>query len=279
MAIQHEEIENNSGLPFYLCSGKDVEVKEHWHQGIELNYLVRGHDLRFAIDGHTYHFDQGDMWAVNRRQIHSAIGDKDQDWFYFGIIIDDDYLISQFPSSKNWNLYLLGQKNAKNKTAYHEITQEMLSLGKLMQQNFNDESRLLILSHLMKIIVLLNHNFNRKTKQPLDPTSPLAEQVISFINKNFRDNLSVCDIARKFKVSRVTLNSQLKQSTQMSAGTYLRFVRLMNARQLLLNTDQPIELIAHDSGFANAHILNRNFKKWKNKTPSEYRNAYQKYYE
>lgn len=278
MAIKHEEVENNSRLPFYFCSGTDVQVKEHWHQGIGLNYLVHGHDLRFAIDGHTYHFDQGDMWAVNRRQIHSAIGKK-ENWFYFGIIIDDDYLISQFPSSKDWNLHLLGQKEAKNKAAYQKITKEMLALGKLMQQDFNDEIRLLILTHLMKIIVLLNHYFNQKIKRHLTPNSPLSEQIISFINQNFRDNLSVNDIARRFKISHVTLNGQLKQSTQMSAGAYLRLVRLMHARQLLLNTDQPIELIAQDSGFANAHILNRNFKKWKNKTPTKYRNAYQKYYE
>lgn len=32
-----------------------------------------------------------------------------------GIIIDDDFLLSQFPSSKDWNLNLLGKNKAKNK--------------------------------------------------------------------------------------------------------------------------------------------------------------------
>ncbi|GHV96841.1 hypothetical protein lacNasYZ03_00970 [Lactobacillus nasalidis] len=64
----------------------------------------------------------------------------------------------------------------------------------------------------------------------------------------------------------------------MTLASYLKLVRLMHARQLLLNSDKTIEFIANDSGFSNSRVFNRNFKKWKQKTPTEYRNAYKKYY-
>lgn len=52
----------------------------------------------------------------------------------------------------------------------------------------------------------------------------------------------------------------------------------MKARELLLSTNKSIELIAFESGFSNGHVLNRNFKKWKNKTPTQYRNEFAQYY-
>jgi transcriptional regulator GlxA family with amidase domain len=64
----------------------------------------------------------------------------------------------------------------------------------------------------------------------------------------------------------------------MSMGKYLKLVRLMHARELLLSTNKPIELVAFESGFSNARVLNRNFKEWKHKTPTEYRNEFNKYF-
>nr|WP_281828338.1 MULTISPECIES: helix-turn-helix domain-containing protein [Lactobacillus] len=48
-------------------------------------------------------------------------------------------------------------------------------------------------------------------------------------------------------------------------GAYLKFTRLLHARQLLLSTDKPIEYIANEVGFSSSRVLNRNFKNWKHK--------------
>lgn len=277
MTITHEDVQNNTRLPFFYCAGSDIFNEVHWHQGIEIGCLLKGKDLRFAINGQTYHFNQGDVWAVNRRHIHSSTG-KPQNWDYFCLIIDDDFLLSQFPSSKNWNLSLLGQKSSPNQAAFQKLAKEMIAIHDLMQAKLTDCTRLLILSHLFQIIVLLDQNFNQPKIDIVTPNNNLNEEVIDFINQNFTQNYSVEDIAHKFKVSHVTLNQQLRQSTHMSTAEYLRLVRLMHARQLLLTTDKTIDVIASESGFSNAHVLSRNFKRWKEKTPTEYRNAFRQYF-
>ena len=48
--IEHEEVQNNQRLPFYCYYDNKVMQPEHWHQGIELNYLIKGKDLRFALE-------------------------------------------------------------------------------------------------------------------------------------------------------------------------------------------------------------------------------------
>lgn len=66
--VEHEEIQNNQRLTFYFYHSDQAIQSEHWYQEIELNYLIKGKDLRFALEGKTYHFNSGDIWLVNRRR-------------------------------------------------------------------------------------------------------------------------------------------------------------------------------------------------------------------
>ncbi|PAB40868.1 AraC family transcriptional regulator [Lactobacillus johnsonii] len=275
--IGHEEVQNNQRLPFYFYYDNQAMQPEHWHQGIELNYLIKGKDLRFALEGQTYHLNSGDIWLVNRRQIHSASGETGE-WKYEGLIIDDDFLLSQYPSSINWNLNLLGQKSTKKQRAYNELVKEIVALGRLCRKPLTDARRFIVLSHLMKIIVLLDQNFNNKEQIVQSPNLALGDEIIKYINEHFQEDIQVGDIAQKFNISHVTLNRQLKQTNNLSMGKYLKLVRLMHARELLLNTNKSIELVAYESGFSNTRVLNRNFKSWKYKTPTEYRNEFSKYF-
>ena len=275
--IGHEEVQNNQRLPFYFYYDNQAMQPEPWHQGIELNYLIKGKDLRFALEGQTYHFNSGDIWLVNRHQIHSASGEAGE-WKYEGLIIDDDFLLSQYPSSINWNLNLLGQKSTKKQRAYNELVKEIVALGRLCRKPLTDARRFIVLSHLMKIIVLLDQNFNNKEQIVQSPNLALGDEIIKYINEHFQEDIQVGDIAQKFNISHVTLNRQLKQTNNLSMGKYLKLVRLMHARELLLNTNKSIELVAYESGFSNTRVLNRNFKSWKYKTPTEYRNEFSKYF-
>ena len=275
--IEYEEVQNNQRLPFYFYYDNQVMQPEHWHQGIELNYLIKGKDLRFALEGQTYHFNSGDIWLVNRRQIQSASGEAGE-WEYEGLIIDDDFLLSQYPSSINWNLNLLGQKSTKKTRAYNELVKEVAELGRLCRKPLTDARRFIVLSHLMKIIVLLDQNFNNKEQIVQSPNLALGDEIIKYINEHFQEDIQVGDIAQKFNISHVTLNRQLKQTNNLSMGKYLKLVRLMHAKELLLNTNKSIELVAYESGFSNTRVLNRNFKSWKHKTPTEYRNEFSKYF-
>ena len=275
--IEYEEVQNNQRLPFYFYYDNQVMQPEHWHQGIELNYLIKGKDLRFALEGQTYHFNSGDIWLVNRRQIHRASGEAGQ-WAYERLIIDADFLLSQYPSSINWNLNLLGQKSTKKTRAYNELVKEVAELGRLCRKPLTDARRFIVLSHLMKIIVLLDQNFNNKEQIVQSPNLALGDEIIKYINEHFQEDIQVGDIAQKFNISHVTLNRQLKQTNNLSMGKYLKLVRLMHAKELLLNTNKSIELVAYESGFSNTRVLNRNFKSWKHKTPTEYRNEFSKYF-
>jgi len=105
MKILHETVQTIPRLPFKYYEHDpltDINVAPHWHQGIELNYLVSGTTLKFVTDGQTNEYRPGDLWTTNRRVVHSASGPTEVDWVEFGIIIDDDFLHTHIPASANW---------------------------------------------------------------------------------------------------------------------------------------------------------------------------------
>lgn len=180
--------------------------------------------------------------------------------------------------SEHWHLNLLGKKSAQNRHAYNELAQRLKTISALVQQKLTDQIRFKILSEFYMVIALLDEDFTAKEEKINQQNTPLIDQVILYINDHFSDYLNAEMIAAHFSTSQVTLNKQLKDSNGMTLGQYLNLVRLMHARQLLLSTNLSIDFIASDSGYSNARILNRNFKKWKGKTPTEYRNAFKQYF-
>ena len=99
--------------------------------------------------------------------------------------------------------------------------------------------------------------------------------VLEDIQKNIENgfDISLEDISIKMNISYSYLSKTFKEVTGESFITYLNKYRLDIACKLLNNTDDKISKIANDSGFCTARNLNRAFKNYLGKTPTEYRNS------
>lgn len=283
MEILHETVQPLAQLPFkfYEHNTNDVlNVAPHWHQEIELNYLVQGDDLKFIVDGQTTEYHPGDIWVVNHRDIHSATGDAQQHYLEFGLIIDDDFLRQQIPQSKDWQLQLQGANSSiKQRSSYQKIKHHLMMIQQLLQHSLTDISRLEVMSQFYGLLHELGANFNHPDHKPTNnQNAPLLDTVMSKINQNYADNIDGNSLADEFHVSLTTLNQQFNANVQMSVNRYLRLIRLLNSRKLLLETDRTIDYIAASCGFSSSKTFNRNFKAWKGLTPTDYRNSFAQYH-
>ncbi|MFC6293739.1 helix-turn-helix domain-containing protein [Lactiplantibacillus daoliensis] len=283
MKILHETVQTIPHLPFKYYEHNplaSIDVAPHWHQGIELNYLAAGDTLKFVTDGQTTEFHPGDVWAVNRRVVHSATGPAQANWAEFGLIIDDDFLQTEVPSSASWQLTLTEPRaELKNPTAYAAIRNHLIAIHDSLANGANDLARLEILSHFYALVATLGQAFTVPlATTDVSPNQNLTDTVMDYINQAYTEPISGTTLAERFHVSLTTLNQQFNANLQLSVNRYLRQVRLLNARRLLLETDRKIDYIATSCGFTNRKTLNRNFKAWKGLTPTEYRQTFAKYH-
>lgn len=212
--------------------------------------------------------------------VHSASGPTEVDWVEFGIIIDDDFLQTQIPASANWHLTLNGAASSKtHPQAYADVRQQLVTIHDLLATPTTDLLRLQILSHFYQLLVTLGQTFTVPlTATTVSPNLTLTDTVMTAINQHYAEPIDGNTLAEQFHVSLTTLNQQFNANVQLSVNRYLRLIRLMNARRLLLETDHKIEYIAMQCGFPNSKTFNRNFKSWKGMTPTDYRQAYARYH-
>ncbi len=231
--------------------------------------------MAFTTNGETTVYTPGDCWAVNRRNIHSASGDKGLAWDEFGFIIDETFLQGKLPSSQSWDLQLQGQASAKRKlNEYLQIYNHALAIRRLIGAGVDEYNRLEILSHFYQLLTFLGKNFAHSVKDlPVTDNPQLVSNVMAYIHDKFAEDIHSSQLASDAHVSLQTLNQQFQSSLGMSVHEYIRQIRLINARKMLIESSQSVGYIASACGFGSIKTFQRNFHDWTNKTPSDFRKS------
>lgn len=97
------------------------------------------------------------------------------------------------------------------------------------------------------------------------------EQVLQFLVEESHRQLTLEEVASVANMSREAFCRFFKDRTRKTLVTFLNELRVSNACQALLHTDQTIASIAFSCGFANLSHFNRVFNKTIGITPREFR--------
>ena len=101
--------------------------------------------------------------------------------------------------------------------------------------------------------------------------SSTIQKVIDHISSSFRSNISLGSIARRFNVSPSYLSTLFKKEIGITFSEYIMEKRLTFAKELLLRTNLPINVIASECGIADNNYFARVFKAKTGVTPAQFR--------
>jgi AraC-like DNA-binding protein len=97
---------------------------------------------------------------------------------------------------------------------------------------------------------------------------------MEYIHKNYTNNILLGDVAMAANISKSECCRSFKRILKMTPFEYLIEYRVSKAAELLLKNEDSISNIAFDVGFNGISYFGRVFKKYRNCTPSGYRNKY-----
>ena len=100
----------------------------------------------------------------------------------------------------------------------------------------------------------------------------LSEQFKSYLQKNFREDVTLSTISEDFYMTSQYFSKIFKEQVGQTFYKYLTNLRLNFAKNLLENGKGNLLHVAMESGFPNVNALNRAFKEKEGLLPSEYRN-------
>ena len=99
----------------------------------------------------------------------------------------------------------------------------------------------------------------------------LPVQIDRYIYTHLTDDLSVNKICEYFDISRTKIYQVAEQNYGVGISEYIRTLRLEKAKDLLLQTNLPINLVADSVGIPDYNYFTKIFKKHIGMTPKEFR--------
>lgn len=94
---------------------------------------------------------------------------------------------------------------------------------------------------------------------------------LEYIRNNYSSKLTLPATAAHVHLQSSYFCTLFKKHMGISYSEYIKLIRLNKARQLLHNSNDKIEQIAHDTGFCDIHHFYKVFRKYEGVTPVHYR--------
>jgi two-component system response regulator YesN len=130
----------------------------------------------------------------------------------------------------------------------------------------NDLSQLeaALYKYFATISVYIRGKYQKQSEQ-------MITQIIGDLNKNYCENISLTNMAKKFNVSCGYLSLQFKRYTHQNFIDFLTNLRMQRAKELLKNSKLKVYEIGEKVGYSDAFYFSAAFKKAIGVSPSDYR--------
>ena len=261
-------------------------VPSHWHKDLELTFSYQGSFISY-VNGEIFSIKNKQLILVNSGAVHSITDYGEDVATTITILISYAFLKNNYSDIDNIEFKLDESKESGIKRLndiFEKIgdmyIQDMAinntPLVFVEDQKLNDEfHHLKINSFLYELLYILlsdflikkDLNIELKTIKHLERLKVITE----FIDKNYKDNISLDEIASNYEISKEYLSTIFKKYMGITVGTYLKGIRLNSAYRDLVNTDYSINQLAFDNGFPNIKSFINSFKEYYGKTPYKYK--------
>ena len=118
----------------------------------------------------------------------------------------------------------------------------------------------------------------RRTVPVKDETSAnsIIQEVLSYINTHYTQQLKISDLARRFGVSESYLSHEFARFTNRSVYDYILYRRITLARRMMLG-NESLNTIAYQCGFNDYSNFLRSFTRIAGISPNRYRKQLKQY--
>lgn len=277
--------ENVYGLPYSVHVYHTEEFSKnhksvHWHKEFEINVPLEGERVISYVDNHELIMDMGCATFINSNVIHGAEQHPVADRKIMSIFFDPSFIGGYEKNNAFWGEYLwpiIRNPELRSMIFHPEITwqkeciegfQNILKLEEAEPPFHEFQVRQILTDFLCR---LYQHSDLDHTHMNSSNDASLLTTMLSYINNNYREDISVDDIAKSANVSLRQCYREFKNQLQVSPNIYLNSFRVQQACKLLTDSDISITEICFATGFTSCSYFSTKFKQVMGCSPLEFR--------
>lgn len=249
----------------------------HSHKNIvEISIIMAG-DVCYIVNGKNLHAKKGDFVVMNAGMTHEEKSDNpDIKMCCIGI---KNLSLNGRPKNR-----LIGNETSPlfSGSSYNETVNFMIET---IYSTIRHEKRLCMhetIDNLMTALICMIVDAEQKEKEKNESKKKysdgrkneeqvLPEDIKEYLDKNFKENISLDELAQYFFVGKYHMCHSFKEKYGCSIIDYVIGRRIGEAQTMLVETDHKISFIASEMGFSSSGYFSTQFLKRVGKTPFEYR--------
>ena len=228
-----------------------------------LQYVVSGEGFFFTNDT-LYTVKKGDLFLLPRSTEHYYKANPENPYDYYWIHFNgsgmEEYL----------SFIGLSDKNPVIKNLFADEIVAIFERLMNVSKNKSNLNQLFILSLGYELLYRIASKASANEVPNKDSFEELCNGVTNYLIENFKNEITLDDLAKNFSLDKRYLIRVYKKKTGFTPIRFLINYRLEYAC-ILLKQDVPINEIAYECGFNDVPNFNVRFKKIIGVTPSEFR--------
>lgn len=253
----------------------------HYHEEFELNFIKNGKGVKRVVGDHVKEIGDYELVLIGPNLQHAWFTHKCKSPEITEVTIQfhKDLFDDKFLRRNQLSFIRTMLENSLRGILFSYETAALLS-SRLMRlskkDGFESVHELMWILHELSISrhskILSNSTFNNM--EHFTYNSRRIERVMEYLNENFKNPISLTEVAKLTNMADSAFSRFFKTRTGMTFIDSLTEIRLGHASRMLIDTTQSVAEIAYECGFNNISNFNRIFKKKKGCTPKEFKRSY-----
>lgn len=252
-------------------SNEDRDLEPHRHIFYELFFFFAGSGSHL-IDFKEFSIQPPSIQLVAPHQLHQVKHSKDSQGYVIKI---QPTLITSSPFLKNFFNFIQYNQHFEAGVAITPEESDLLKSSYLFLKSYNNDnsndSIFAALSALNLYISILKKYQNLDTQAESNPNNAYFNQFLDLAEKNYHIEKSADYYTKAMNISLNRLNGIVKERTGMTAKKFLINRVLLEAKRLIIHSEQTVKEIAYQLEFLEPAHFSNFFKKHLGMTPSSFR--------
>lgn len=260
------------------------DICMHFHNLFEIGCCLRGRGL--LVLGEKEHvYEDGMISAIPANYPHITVSEDEDSWEF--LFFDPEELIREMVPddprrqagmlavvNRHADLFPFAEQPELSGTA-RRILQEM----RLKKPHYREIVRHLVKLYLLELIRIREERAAEDSGEA--PRTPATiNQILPalrFIEENYASPIRAAELARRCGLSEPQFRRVFEDSVRMVPMDYLNLIRIQKACKLMQSRDLSMEMVAAECGFSSVSTFTRNFRKYLEITPYQWKRNRENY--
>ena len=244
----------------------------HWHDEYEF-IIPDTKPCNCIVNSQNITVFPGQVLLIYPGELH-AVSDNGENFtavvFHPYAVSGEEFKSYVYPKIRYNRVYDIGLVECK------EIVETLGEIKKVVEIKSRGYE-IMLKSLIVKIAYLIVNNDLYSVIETLEHKQSVFFDILSFVNENFGEKITLDDVAHEVGVSRSYVSRLFRIYAGCSFCDYIVQMRLEKAREELLSSDKSILEISMECGFDNVSYFISKFRKKWHDTPFSYRKNYRKF--